>query len=290
MNETSSNTLTPGLAQALVRLLDDPSPTVQGALMAELARLGEPATILLRQIAEEGKPAQAEAAQRILRKLGAEDTRGAFLRFIRSTRYELETGCILLDRTLYPKVEPELICGLLDQIAARVKQLLVKPATPVEQCRVLNRVLFHEYGFRGDQEDFYHPHNCLLHKVIERRRGLPISLAIIYLLVAYRCGINLEPIGLPGRFVVGCFTSGEPFYIDVFEGGAFRSRADLEDFLENFELSPDDSYFMPISTGEVLLRCCRNLVNQFTRAHQMEKARLFASYVQEFESIYQGQN
>ncbi len=290
MKEAPGNALKPAHAQALVALLDDPAPTVQAALLEEFARLGEAGAVLLRQLAEEGAPAQSEAARRHRRRLGAEDTQGAFLRFIRSTSYELETGSILLDRTLYPHVEPSQICTVLDEIARRVKQLLIKPATPAEQCRVLNRVLFHEYGFRGDQEDFYHPHNCFMHKVIERRRGLPISLAIIYLLVAYRCGIELEPVGLPGRFVVGCFTAGEPFYIDVFEGGAFRSRADLEVLLDNFELPPDDSYFLPLSVGDVILRCCRNLVNQFTRAHQAEKAKLFAHFVHEFESVYQGQN
>lgn len=290
MKDAQGSAIPASHAQALAALLDDPSQTVQTALLQEFTRLAEPAVVLLRQLSQEGAPGQTEAARRFLRQMGAEDTRGAFRNFIRSTRYELETGSILLDRTLYPHIEPEHICTALDEIAGRVKQLLVKPASPAEQCRVLNRVLFHDFGFRGDQEDFYHPHNCFLHKVIERKRGLPISLAIIYLLVAYRCGIELEPIGLPGRFVVGCFTAGEPFYIDVFEGGAFRSREDLEILLDNFDLEPDDGYFLPVSVGDVLLRCCRNLVNQFTRVHQAENARLFASFVQEFEHIYQGQD
>lgn len=275
---------------ALARLLDDPSKAVQVALLAEFQQSLTTAVDFLRRTAETGEGALAEAAHYYLRELGAEDTTGAFINFIRSYQYELETGSILLDRTLYPHVEPSDICLFLDEAAARVRQLLVKPTTTYEQCRILNRVLFHEYGFTGDQKDFYHPHNCFLHKVIERRRGLPISLSIIYLLVAFRCGIELEPVGLPGRFMVGCFSAGEPFYIDVFEGGVFRTREDLDLILEDFQLAPEDDYYMPLPVGDVLLRCCRNLVNQFTRSEQPENARLFASFVHEFESAYQQQD
>ncbi|WOO41791.1 transglutaminase-like domain-containing protein [Rubellicoccus peritrichatus] len=279
-----------GREAALISLLDDPSTAVQSALLKEFQQTIDVAVDLLRRIAESGEMPQAEAARYYLRELGAEDTTGAFIAFIRSYQYELETGSILLDRTLHPHVEPSDICVFLDEMADRVRELMVKPATPFEQCRILNRVIFHEYGFAGDQDDFYHPHNCFLHKVIERRRGLPISLSIIYLLVAYRCGIELDPVGMPGRFMVGCFTAGEPFYIDVFEGGAFRTREDLDVILEGFQLPPEDNFFMPLPVGDVILRCCRNLVNQFTRSEEAESARLFANFVNEFESAYQQQD
>lgn len=274
---------------AFTTLLDDPSDKVRLAL--ERAFIAEPdaSIAFLKTILKTGDNSQIQAARHFLRVLGAEDTQSAFVDFIRSFQYELETGSILLDRTVYPMVESSQICGFLDEVAMRVKQLLVKPASPFEQCRVLNRVIFHEYGFRGDQDDFYHPDNCFLHKVIERRRGLPISLAIIYLLVGYRCGIQLEPVGLPGRFMVGCFTSGEPFYIDVFEGGLFRTREDLEALLDSFELPPEQNFMLPLPVGDVLLRCCRNLVNQFTRAEQPERAELFADFVHEFEAVYHEQ-
>lgn len=275
---------------ALAKLLDDPSSRVQAALLNEFQQTIVSATNFLRKTANGEDQPLAEAARHYLYELGADDTTGAFIDFIRSYQYELETGSILLDRTLHPHVQPADICVFLDEVAVRVQQILVNPATPFEQCRVLNRVIFHEYGFSGDQEDFYHPHNCFLHKVIERRRGLPISLSIIYLLVAYRCGIQLEPIGMPGRFMVGCFTSGDPFYIDVFEGGAFRTREDLDLILEGFQLPPEDNFFMPLPVGDVLLRCCRNLVNQFTRAEQPDSIRLFTSFVHEFESVYQEQD
>lgn len=271
-------------------MLDDPSSSVRAGLLAELGRLGDAGVSFLRRIQESGEPGPAEAARFFLRELGAEDTRGAFVEFIRSYRYELETGSILLDRTMHPRIDASDVCVFLDEMALRVKQLLIHPSTAFEQCRVLNRVIFHEYGFRGDREDFHHPHNCFLHKVIERRRGMPIGLAIVYLLVAYRCGIELEPVGLPGRFMVGCFLGDEPFYIDVFEGGVFREQKDLERMLEHFNVKPEPGHFMPLPVGDVLLRCCRNLVNQFTRANQPDNARLFAAFVHEFESAYQQQD
>jgi regulator of sirC expression with transglutaminase-like and TPR domain len=290
MSATTPDSPSPERELALQALLDDPSPSVRSALLKEFTLLGEVGVLLLRRILDGGDLEQRQAAKYFLRELGAEDTRGAFLEFIRSYRYELETGSILLDRTVHPQVEANDICVFLDEVAKRVKQLMIRPSTVFEQCRVINRVLFHEYAFRGDREDFHHPHNSFLHKVIERRRGLPISLAIIYLLVAYRCGIELEPVGVPGRFMVGCYLEGEPFYIDVFEGGVFRDRSDLERMLEHFNVKPEPGYFMPLPVGEVLLRSCRNLVNQFTRVNQFDNARLFADFVHEFESAYQQQD
>ena len=82
---------------------------------------------------------------------------------------------------------------------------------PLEICSVMNRVLFHEYGFRGAGKDFENPQNSFLHRVLERRKGLPITLSVIYILIARRLGFDLEPIGLPGRFMVGCFSDERPF-------------------------------------------------------------------------------
>ena len=75
-----------------------------------------------------------------------------------------------------------------------------------EYCTIINRVLFHEQGFRGAGKKFENPDNSIVHKVLKSKQGLPITLSLIYILVARRVGLDLEPIGLPGRFMVGCFS------------------------------------------------------------------------------------
>ncbi|MGF1452372.1 MAG: transglutaminase-like domain-containing protein, partial [Opitutales bacterium] len=229
----------------------------------------------------------AAAAREYLSQLGAVDAKEAFRQFIRSQNYELESGSLMLAQVADPKLDAADTYTFLEEVAGRCRQLVAQPATGWQQCRTINRVLFHEYGFAGDRTDFYNPANSFLPQVIERRRGIPITLCILYLLVAERCGLRLEPIGLPGRFMLGCFSDVEPFYIDCFEGGLFLTLEDVERRFEQQGLTPQPSFFAPCPISEVLQRCCRNLVNQYRRYEQPSEAQLFASFVHEFDLVYQ---
>lgn len=272
--------------KALISLLDDPSPTVQNALREEFKRLGLEHLAFLEQVAKGQNLQLAEAARVWLAEFGQDDPVDAFIQFIRSFSYELETGSLLLDRTVYPNIDPTEYCLFLDTMAARAKELIMLPCTAWEQCKQLNRVIFHEYGFCGDVENYYNPLNSYLHQVIKRRRGIPLSLSVLYILVAERCGIHLEPIALPGHFLVGCFLDSDAFFIDPYMRGTFRSTEDVYEILEERGLEPDPHYLMPAPVGEVICRGCRNLVNQYTQSGNVEHSRVFARFVREFESTY----
>jgi regulator of sirC expression with transglutaminase-like and TPR domain len=154
-------------------------------------------------------------------------------------------------------------------------------------CSVLNRVLFHEFGFRGARKDFNDPQNSFLHRVLERKRGLPITLSVVYILVARRIGFELDPIGLPGRFMVGCFSETKPFYIDVWSGGKFLEIEQMADFLDDSSIEDSGSLLLPVTVAETLTRGCRNLVQQYGKLGDGDNARLFTKFVIEFENIQQ---
>jgi len=276
----------PASAAALRRLLDDPTPQVREALLAELVRQGEAGLDFLRATADGPDAALTAHARRFLRELGGEDTVQMFLEMIRSFTYEMETGLLMIERTVFPALAAADPHGFLDGVAARCRQLLLTPSTAREKCLVLNRVLFHEYGFRGEAENYHDPRNSFLSQVIHRRRGIPLTLSAVYILVALRCGIELEPISLPGRFMVACFTGPEPFYIDAYERGAFRSIEELRAYFREIEQPFEPGALLPAPVGEVLARCCRNLVNQYTAARDHAKAKLFAEFVHEFDLAY----
>ena len=82
------------------------------------------------------------------------------------------------------------------------------------------------------------PQNSLIDQVLGRRQGIPISLSIVYLLVASRVGLELEPVGLPGHFLVGCYRDRPPFFIDPFEQGAFRTRDEIYALLRARQIVP----------------------------------------------------
>ena len=225
-------------------------------------------------------------AKQFLDRLGVDNTIETFRNFIRSFHYELETGSWLLDRTVNPRVDINSSSELLDEMGVRALDLFVEPCSVKEKCRVINRVMFHEFGFVGDLEEYKNPQSSMVSKVIASRRGIPLSLSIIYILVAMRCGVDLRPIGVPGRFMVGCFSEEKPFFIDVFENGRFLSVADVLIFLETNRIDYNEGSLSPLPVGEVLIRSCKNLHNQFLAAEDHKRASQFAEFVDEFDVAY----
>ena len=166
-------------------------------------------------------------------------------------------------------------------------ELIAEPATTREKCRIMNRVLFHEWGFRGNVEHYTDPRNSFLDQVLERRTGIPLSLSIVYLLVAQRLGLELEAVGLPGHFVVACYTDTLPFFIDPFDRGVFRDPDEIFTLLRAHHVVPQITDLAPTPVREVLCRCCRNLVNHYTASGETARALLFADFVREFEATYE---
>ena len=272
--------------KALEGLLDDPSPAVRAALLAQFAQHGRESVELLRYFASQPNRVLALHAVSYLQELNFSDPVTEFRGFIRSLNYELETGALLLSRTVNPDLDVGASCLQLDAMAARCRQLITEPATAREKCRVLNRVLFHEYGLRGNTDHYTDPLNSYLDQVLVRRKGIPISLSIVYLLVAERAGLSLAAVGLPGHFMVGCYEEPVPFFVDPFNAGVFLDAREVFALLRASNVNASVSDLAPTPVREVLCRCCRNLVNHYTAGGELERARLFAEFVAEFESTH----
>ena len=273
--------------QAVESLLDDESVIVRDGLIKFFQSVPETGKEFLLGLSQGEDSYLAKHAQNMIQKLGWIDGAGDFLKFIRSLRYELETGWFLLDRTVYPDFETSTYSFFLDKLADRCRELLLQPSSPRMSCEVINRVLFHEYGFRGARENFENPENSFLHRVLDRREGLPISLCAIYMLIARRIGFELDPIGTPGRFMVGCFAERHPFYIDCWAGGRL---IELDQMQDKLGILPDEESgvsLLPVTVAETLTRACRNLCRHYASANDVAKTKLFESFVGEFERVHQ---
>ena len=276
----------PARQEALLSLLDDQNPVVRRALVAYFTEIGGEAAGFLRQVAHGANRVLAGHAIWYLQELKFSDPVAEFRGFIRSLNYELETGALLLARTVSSRLDIGEFCSAIDAIAARCKELIAEPSSSRDKCRLINRVLFHEWGFRGNVEHYIDPLNSLLDHVLARRKGNPLSLSIIYLLVASRLDFDLEPVGVPGHFVVGCYTDPAPFFVDPFDQGFIRDADELLDLLRARRINPTAADLAPVPVREVLSRICRNLVNSYTAANDPEKARLFAGFIEEFDAAY----
>ena len=272
---------------AVKSLLDDESSVVREGVLELLKEVPHEGRSFLLDLCKGDDPFLAKHAQNMIEKLGWIDGVGDFFRFIRSLRYELETGWLLLDRAVSTDFETSTYSFFLDKLADRCRELMLQPSSARMTCEVINRVLFHEYGFRGAREDFENPENSFLHRVLDRREGLPITLCTIYILVARRIGFELDPIGTPGRFMVGCFAEKFPFYIDCWAGGRILELEHMEDKLGVLPDEESGATLLPITVADTLSRACLNLCRHYAKANDSANSRMFESFVQEFERVHQ---
>ncbi|MBA3850187.1 MAG: hypothetical protein C0502_09370 [Opitutus sp.] len=279
--------LTPAEKTALAALLDDTSPVVRQSLLAHFIQLGDEARAFLQEAARSPALPAADSAIWFLRELRFSDPVAEFRGFIQSLNYELETGALLLSRTTNPGLDVTAVCAQLDAFAARARKLMPKAATMRAQCRVLNRVLFEEFGLRGNRDHYADPRNSFLDQVLERRLGIPISLSVIYLLVAQRVGLELEPVGVPGHFLVGGYEPEGPFFVDAFNGGTLLEPEDVLARIRALNRTPQLADLAPTPVREVLCRMCRNLANHYAAAADAAHAKLFAGFVAEFEATHE---
>lgn len=268
----------------LERLLDDPSPIVRLAVLNQIKAAGLEGVLWLESLTKVAT--LAPHARTLLVNLRTPEAAAhAFLSHIRGDQPDLETACLLLERTTNPALADEAYTAELNRLAARTRELIAEPLDVREKCRLLCRVLFGEEGYRGSQESFAVPASSLLSQVIQTHRGIPISLCLIFLFVARRLGLPVEPVGLPGRFMVGVFRGRQPLYIDCYEGGVFRTRAEVQLLMLDNQLPAEEAFLQCVSTHQTLARCCRNLVSQFEAQGDDRSSRLCLSFVHALDKI-----
>lgn len=180
-----------------------------------------------------------------------------------------------------PKLESSVegLIARIDQLAAGLR---VRPGAPlVEHVARLNHHLFTTHGFTGDDETYDAPANSHLHRVLDRRRGLPILLSVVYIEVARRVGVAVDPVAFPSHFVVSPRDDGSDalprFFVDPFHGGAIRTAQDLRRQLEGRARRAigDDEltrFLAPASPRDVLVRINNNLQRSHLFRGELEAA------------------
>jgi regulator of sirC expression with transglutaminase-like and TPR domain len=153
----------------------------------------------------------------------------------------------------------------IEILAARLQRRLALDASSVQKLRMLNHFFYHELGFAGNVNDYYDPDNSYLHRVISTRRGIPISLAVVYMELAQQIGLNVKGISFPGHFLMKLSVQSGDIVLDPFNGVSL-SREELEERLEPyFEQQgypseiPLGSYLQAAPPRDILVRMLRNL-------------------------------
>ncbi len=153
----------------------------------------------------------------------------------------------------------------VDRFATRLKRRMPADIATIPKLRLLNNFFYQELGFAGNLNDYYNPDNSYLHKVLETRRGIPISLAVIYMEIAQQIGLDVKGVSFPGHFLMKLSVKNGDIILDPFNGASL-SREDIEERLEPFLVNgrgPEDpplaSYLANATPRTILVRMLRNL-------------------------------
>ncbi len=190
---------------------------------------------------------------------------------------DLVRGALLIAAEEYPDLDIEGCVGTLNGFAETLRRRLRPDIGPSDSIRSLNRYLFEELGFHGASENYYDPRNSFLNDVLSRRRGIPITLSIVYLSVGRGIGLRLDGVSFPGHFLVRCPVRDGTAILDPYHKGASLSIADLQKRLAPMQgrtPTPVEVAALLSAAGarEILARLLRNLRGIYLHYHQLPQA------------------
>ncbi len=190
---------------------------------------------------------------------------------------DLATPALMIAQLECPSLNPAPYLEKLDAMGAAARERLVASGcldarTSETAVDVLNAYLFDEEGFTGNRDRYDDPSNSFLNEVLERRTGIPITLALVYMEVARRAGIQIEGVNFPGHFLMRL----TPLILDPFHRGARLSEHDCRRLLQKHvgdEAAFDPTLLAPATKPQMLTRMLLNLKRIYVRLHSFPQAR-----------------
>jgi regulator of sirC expression with transglutaminase-like and TPR domain len=264
---------------ALISLLDDPDDSIFEHINNQILAQGSKVVSDLEQAWEQSKSTlQQQRIENLIQKIQFSETANALSQWITAGGKDLLEGALIIAKYQFPDLNEKKVHAYIEQLKQDIWIELNPNLTALEQVRVINHILFEVHYFVGNNSDFHHPHNSFINMVLESKRGNPLSLSIIYAILAQKLAMPIYGVNLPQHFVLA-YMGGESafglydldknkevlFYINAFSKGTIFNRNEVEAYLLQLKLSQSDNYFYPCSNLEMIKRMLNNLVFSFDK-------------------------
>ncbi len=190
------------------------------------------------------------------------------------TELPLAEGALLIAAEEYPSLGIPRYIAALDHLADKARPRVPSGGAASEAVAALCEFLFREAGFRGNTDDYGDPKNSFLNEVLDRRLGIPVTLAVVHLEVGWRLRLPLYGVGMPAHFLVGCETGSSPLFVDAFTGtvltdaGCERLFSRITGGSQRFR----SDYLAPTPARDVLVRMLRNLKGVYLQQEDLQRA------------------
>lgn len=273
--------------KSLITLLDDEDEEVLTHVKEKLISLGQ-AVIPILESEIKALPNQLQQAQvaQIVGVIRYQQLIAELTTWYQSSEHDLLGGVCIIARYRYPHLDQKEVLNQIDQIRLDIWLEMHYDLSPYEKVRIINHALYTHFGFRGNTDNYHAPENSFINDVLENKRGNPIMLAVVYMLLAQRLHLPVFGVNLPQHFVCA-YKEENPqqlihdpynlttqlnykqgrvlFYINAFNNGAVFSKANLEQFLRQLRIEQRPDYFEPCSNLDIVKRILRNLVVSYEK-------------------------
>ncbi|MFM0517171.1 SirB1 family protein [Caballeronia jiangsuensis] len=189
----------------------------------------------------------------------------------------LTEAALSLAQDAYPDLDMQATLAEIDELVVRARRRMPGDASVEHKVDALNRYFFRELGFSSNLNDYYDPDNSHLNVVLRRRRGIPISLAVIYLEMAEQLGLPVRGVSFPGHFLLRVATPGQDLMLDPTTGQTL-SEAQMVEMLEPYVQRVGESIgsalrvlLQPATRREIVARMLRNLKGTYLQTERWQR-------------------
>lgn len=272
--------------RALIQLIDDPDENVFEHVRDRLLSYGSNAIPFLENSWEDedyGLIFQSRIED-IIHDIQFEDVKTNLKDWVKSMDKDLLKGAIIIAKYQYPGLNEELIHQTISEIRKDIWLELNNKQTAYEQVKIFNKIFFGTHHFHGDSKHFHSPMNSFINTVLESRKGNPLSLSLVYSIIAQSLELPIYGVNLPNHFILAYMDEngasiflpeknefGVLLYINPFSKGSILDAKSIKDFLDGLHLPHDRAFFEPCSNSAILKRMITNLISSFQEVGNAEK-------------------
>lgn len=272
---------------ALISLLDDPDEEIFSHIREKLLSYGSPVIPFLEREWEKSFESVIQTRiENIIHHIQFNDTFLNLKKWVESGGKNLLSGIILIARYQYPDLDEAAILKQIERIKHDAWLELNPNLTALEKVRVLNHIIFEVHGFSGNTTNFHAPQNSYINNVLESKRGNPLSLSILYSIIAQSLDIPIYGVNLPEHFILAYATEKTDlpvpisskddkvmFYINPFSKGTVFGKHEVDSFLRQLKVKAVPAFYEPCSNIDMIRRLVNNLSHAYEKLGYPDKVK-----------------
>jgi regulator of sirC expression with transglutaminase-like and TPR domain len=266
---------------ALISLMDEPDETAYQKIRDQVYGFGQEALPHLEKAVERTFDAlMQQRITAIMQSIRQENLFRDLLDWVQLGSSNLMKGYMLITRSQYPELQEESIGTRIEKLRMDMWLEMNNNLTALENIKVMNHILFDVNKFEGKKINLNAPQNQYLNTLLESRMGSPLSLGMLYIILASKLNLPVYGVNLPQHFILAYLTEPglyEPteddvlFYINPFNKGAVFTRREIELFLRQMKIEPDKNFFTPCSNIDIIERLLNVLIYTYNQLGYPEK-------------------